>query len=121
VRMETSANGVANIPEFGTVQKEDEFGGLLAMSSYHQIKNGTKYPAIMATHGVNDIRVDVWQSAKFVARAMQASTSGKPILMRLEYDSGHGQGSTRAQSQVRSADMYSFMLWQMGEPGFQPL
>ncbi len=120
VRMETSANGVANIPEFGTVKKEDEFRGLLAMSSYHQIKDGTKYPAIMATHGVNDIRVDVWQSAKFVARAMQASTSGKPILMRLEYDSGHGQGSTRAQSQVRSADMYSFMLWQMGEPGFQP-
>lgn len=120
VRMENSANGVANIPEFGTVKKEDEFRGLLAMSSYHQIKDGTQYPAIMATHGVNDIRVDVWQSAKFVARAMQASTSGKPVLMRLEYDSGHGQGSTRAQSQVRSADLYSFMLWQMGEPDFQP-
>ncbi len=120
VRMETSANGVANIPEFGTVKKEDEFKALLAMSSYHQLKDGTAYPAIMATHGVNDIRVDVWQSAKFVSRAMQASTSGKPILLRLEYDSGHGQGSTRAQSQIRSADLYSFLLWQMGDPDFQP-
>jgi prolyl oligopeptidase len=120
VRVETSANGVANVPEFGTVKDEAEFRALLAMSSYHQLKDGTRYPAIMATHGVNDIRVDVWQSSKFVSRALQASSSGKPILLRLEYDAGHGQGSTRAQLQERSADMFSFMLWQMGEPGFQP-
>ena len=63
VRMESSANGVANVPEFGTVKKEDEFKALLAMSSYHHVKDGTRYPAVLAIHGVNDIRVDVWQSA----------------------------------------------------------
>ena len=41
--------------------------------------------------------------------------------MRLEYDSGHGQGSTRAQLQQRTADIWSFMLWQFGDPGFQPV
>ena len=39
VRMETSANGVANIPEFGTVKNEEEFRALLAMSSYHHVKD----------------------------------------------------------------------------------
>ena len=59
VRMETTANGVPNVPEFGTVAKEDEFRALLAMSSYHQVKDGTAYPAVMLMHGVNDPRVDV--------------------------------------------------------------
>jgi prolyl oligopeptidase len=40
--------------------------------------------------------------------------------MRLEYDSGHGQGSTRTQQQRRTADIYTFMLWQFGDAGFQP-
>jgi len=121
LRFESSANGAANIPEFGTVKKEDEFRALLAMSSYHHLKDGTKYPAVMLVHGVNDIRVDVWQSAKFASRLALASTSSKPVLLRLDYESGHGQGSTRTQLQERSADIYSFMLWQFGVPEFQPL
>jgi prolyl oligopeptidase len=120
LRFETSANGAANIPEFGTVKKEDEFRALLAMSSYHHVRDGTKYPAVMLVHGVNDIRVDVWQSSKFASRLATASTSGKPVLMRLDYEAGHGQGSTRAQLQERTADVYTFMLWQFGVPEFQP-
>jgi prolyl oligopeptidase len=120
VRMETSANGVANVPEFGTVKKEDEFKALLAASSYHHVKDGVRYPAVMAVHGVNDIRVDVWQSAKFTSRLQQAAAANaKPVLLRLEYDSGHGQGSSRAQLQQRMADVFAFMLWQMGEEGFR--
>jgi prolyl oligopeptidase len=118
LRFEASANGVANVPEFGTIKKEDEFKALLAMSTYHHIRDGVRYPAVMAVHGVNDIRVDVWQSAKFTSRLQQANPSGgKPVLLRLEYDSGHGQGSSRAQLQQRMADVFAFMLWQMGEEG----
>lgn len=120
VRAEASANGAANVPEFGTVKNEAEFRALLAMSSYHQVKDGVKYPAVMLVHGVNDIRVDVWQSAKFASRLATANPNGKPVLMRLDYESGHGQGSTRAQLQERTADVYTFMLWQFGVPGFQP-
>ncbi|HVO89275.1 MAG TPA: prolyl oligopeptidase family serine peptidase, partial [Casimicrobiaceae bacterium] len=120
VRFETSANGVANIPEFGTVKKPDEFKALLEMSSYEHVQPGTKYPGVMLVHGVNDIRVDVWESLKFASKLMTATTSGRPVLLRLEYDSGHGQGSTREQLQARTADIWSFMLWQFGVPGFQP-
>ncbi len=124
LRSEFSANGPANIPEFGTVKKEDEFRALLAMSSYHQIKEGQRYPAVLLSHGVNDIRVDVWQSAKFASRMAAATAkndAAKPVLMRLEYEGGHGSGSTRAQAQERSADIYSFFLWQFGVAEFQPL
>jgi prolyl oligopeptidase len=119
-RFETSANGAANVPEFGSMKNEAEARALLAMSTYHAIRDGTKYPGILFVHGVNDTRVDVWQTLKAGARFAAATTSGKPVLMRLEYDAGHGQGSTRAQSQARAADIWSFMLWQFGVPEFQP-
>ena len=119
-RWESSANGAANVPEFGSMKDEAEARALLAMSTYHAIRDGTPYPGILLVHGVNDIRVDVWQTLKTGARFSIATSSGKPVLMRLEYDSGHGQGSTRAQSQARSADIWSFMLWQFGVPEFQP-
>jgi prolyl oligopeptidase len=91
------------------------------MSSYHQVRAGVTYPAVMLVHGANDTRVDVWQSAKFAAQLAWATNQARPILMRLDYESGHGQSSTRAQLQERTADIYTFMLWQFGVPEFQPV
>jgi prolyl oligopeptidase len=124
VRSETRANGVANMPEYGTVKVEAEFRALLAMSSYHALKDGVRYPAVLLTHGVNDIRVDVWQSAKFAAR-LQAVNAGvpqaRPALMRLDAEAGHGSGASRLQQQERQVDIWSFLLWQFGVPEFQPV
>jgi prolyl oligopeptidase len=117
VRTELTPNGVPNIPEFGTHANEAGFRALLAMSSYHQVKDGVKYPAVLLTHGVNDPRVEVWHSSKMAARLMAASTSGRPVLLRLDYDAGHGVGSTKAQQQAERADMYAFLLWQLGGGG----
>jgi prolyl oligopeptidase len=120
LRMETTANGVPNIPEFGSVKTEAGFKALLAMSTYAHIQPGTPYPAVLLTHGVNDPRVEVWTSTKTAARLMAATTSGKPVLLRLEYDAGHGIGSTKKQQLEERADMLAFFLWQMGVAGFQP-
>jgi prolyl oligopeptidase len=120
VRSETEANGVLNEPEFGTVRKEDEFRALLAMSSYHHVKDGTRYPAVMLQHGVNDPRVAVWHSTKMAARLMAATASGKPVMLNLDLESGHGIGDTKVQRQKQTADIYAFLLWQMGDPDFQP-
>ena len=117
---ELASNGAANIPEFGTVKDESEFKALMAMSTLHAIRDGTPYPGILLAHGVNDTRVPVSESLKGGARFQQATTSGRPVLLRLEFDSGHGQGSTRAQSQSRTADIWTFMLWQFGVPEYQP-
>jgi len=120
VRSETRANGVGNIPEYGTVTKEDEFKALLAMSPYANVKPGTPYPAVLLEHGVNDSRVDVWMALKFASRLAAATTSGNPILLRLDYDAGHGVGRTREQGQAHTADRWSFLLWRAGHPDFQP-
>ena len=123
LRAEFTPNGPPNIPEFGTVKEEAGFKGLLAMSAMHNVKDGTQYPAVLLMHGVNDPRVEVWQSAKMAARlqaAVAADDSARPILLRLDYDAGHGVGSSRTQRDAETADIYSFLLWQFGDPAFQP-
>ena len=120
VRAEESANGITNISEFGSAKNADEFPALLDMSTYHQIKDGTAYPAVVFIHGLNDPRVDVWHSAKAAARFQAASTSGKPILMRLDQQAGHGVGSTAQQGFSKQADIYAFLLWQFGKVALKP-
>lgn len=120
VRSEQRANGVANIPEYGTVKVESEFHALLRSSSYHAIQNGVQYPATMLMHGVNDSRVDVWQSLKFASRMADAQKGQQAVLLRLDYEAGHGSGSSANQAHQRTADLQAFMLWQMGVPEFQP-
>ena len=120
LRFETTPNGIPNIPEFGSVKTEAGFRSLLAMSTYANIKPGTAYPAVLLTHGVNDPRVEVWQSTKAAARLMAATSSGKPVLMRLDFDAGHGIGNTKKQQLEERADMFAFLFWQMGVAGYVP-
>ncbi len=114
IRAETTTNGVPNIKEFGTVTDEKGFKGLLAMSSYHHVREGVTYPATLLTHGYNDNRVNVWMSGKMAARLQAANgDDGTPVLLRVEFDSGHGIGSTRDQVLSEVADIYSFLFWQL--------
>ena len=115
VRAETSANGVPNIPEFGTVTVKEQFNGLLEMDAFHHVVDGAKYPATLLMTGINDPRVPPWESMKMAARLQAASASGKPVLLRIQYDGGHGIGSTKSQRQEMAADRWSFMLWQFGD------
>jgi prolyl oligopeptidase len=120
LRMEFTPNGPPNIAEFGTVTDADGFKGLYAMDAYQHVKNGTSYPGILLTAGINDPRVDPSQPAKMTARLQAATVSQKPVLLRVDYDAGHGMGSTRAQHDLEFADEMSFLLWQAGDPEFQP-
>ena len=97
LRAETMVGGRENTEEFGSVKTKEGFDGLYAMSAYHHVKDGTAYPAVLLTTGVNDARVAPWQSAKMAARLQAATASKRPILLRVEYDSGHGAGTTRSQ------------------------
>jgi prolyl oligopeptidase len=112
IRAETTTNGVPNIAEFGTVKDEQEFKGLLEMSSYHQVKDGVVYPAVLLTHGINDPRVNPWMSGKMAARLQAADAGEKPIIFRVDYDAGHGIGSRRDQMLEEQADEWAFLLWQ---------
>lgn len=113
LRFETTSTGVPNIAEFGSVKTEEGFKSLLAMDAYHKVKDGVKYPAVLLTTGINDARVEPWMSAKMTARLQAASSSDKPILLRVDYDAGHGIGSTTQQRNELNADIYAFLFQQL--------
>jgi prolyl oligopeptidase len=114
LRGELEESGPGDIPEWGTVKDPDGFKGLYEMSAYAHVKDGISYPAVMLIAGRNDPRVAPWESAKLTARLQAATTSGKPILLRLDYEAGHGIGSTKTQAEAQLADEWSFLFWQLG-------
>jgi prolyl oligopeptidase len=122
LRSEFSPNGPPNIPEFGTQTTAAGFHDLYPIDAYLHVRDGVAYPAVMLITGINDPRVPPWELGKFAARLQAATSSGRPILLRVGYDAGHGfLASSRAQSDELLADEYSFLLWQLGDPGFQPI
>ena len=119
LRQEFSPNGPPNVPEFGTVKDETGFRALLAMDAYQHVRPGVAYPAVMLITGINDPRVPPWELAKFSAALQSATSSRRPVLLRVDYDAGHGfLAASREQSDRLLADQYSFLLWQFGDPEF---
>jgi prolyl oligopeptidase len=113
LRYVVEQDGYGEEPEWGAISDPDGYKALKSIDSYHAVKDGTAYPAVLLTTGVTDPRVAPFHVAKMTARLQTASTSGKPILLRVDYDAGHGIGSTRAQQDREAADTYAFLLWQL--------
>jgi prolyl oligopeptidase len=106
--------------EQGNTKTEDGFKALYAMGPYYFVKDDTKYPAAFFTAGINDPRLKPWQSVKMAARLQAATTSGRPVLLYIDYAGGHDSGITAAEYETRVANSWSFLLWQFGAPEFQP-
>jgi len=119
MRMEFSPNGPVNTPEFGTVKDAKEAAALYEMDGVQHVQAATKYPAMMSVAGWNDPRVAPWEPGKFAAALQAASTSGKPVLLKVNYDNGHFT-EDRDVTIKNFADQYTFMMWQTGHPDFQP-
>jgi prolyl oligopeptidase len=112
LRYVVEQDGYGEEPEWGAIREEAGYRALKTIDSYQAVKDGTAYAAVLLTTGVTDPRVAPFHVAKMAARLQAASTSGKPILLRVDYDAGHGMGSTRAQQDREAADTYAFLLWQ---------
>ncbi|HQR20303.1 MAG TPA: prolyl oligopeptidase family serine peptidase [Burkholderiaceae bacterium] len=125
LRAEFSQNGPPNIDEFGTVTERGGFLGLKQMDAYHAVRDGVHYPAVLLTTGITDPRVEPWQVAKMAARLQEVVArlqrpDRNPVLLRVDFEAGHGLGSTRQQADAERADEYAFALWRSGIAGFQP-
>ena len=116
-RDELAEGGPANIPEFGSVTDPVGFKALYDTDPYIHIRDGVAYPALLAITGANDPRVAPWIVAKFAARLQAATSSGRPVLLRVDYDAGHGAlGASREQTQALITDEYAFLFWQLDQP-----
>ena len=114
LRVELDPNGAFNVTEFGTVRDAVQFKALNAYSPYHQVKDGTTYPAILFLTGENDHRVNPMQSRKMTARLQAANRSDHPILLRTTSAAGHGIGTALDERIEENTDAFSFLFDQLG-------
>jgi prolyl oligopeptidase len=119
LRLLAAKNGPTQIPEVGDPETEAGFKALLAMDPYQHVV-AAAYPATIFTIGLNDARVSPWMTGKMAARMQALTTSGRPIAIRVDGDSGHGMGATRDQAFAARADVWSFFLAASGDPEFTP-
>ena len=114
LRVELHPNGAFNVTEFGTVKHRAQFEALFAYSPYHHVREGESYPAVLFLTGHHDGRVDPYHSRKMTARLQASTASGKPVLLRYSFDTGHGRGTPLAERIAQEADVFAFLEWQLG-------
>ena len=103
------------IPEYGDPEVPEELAWLHAYSPYHQVADGTCYPATLVTTGEEDSRVDPCHARKLAARLQAATACGTehPVLLRVEAAAGHGQGKPATKQIDERADVLAFLAWQL--------
>jgi prolyl oligopeptidase len=120
LRCEYGTDGPANSLEYGSTKTEAGFRALLSVDATQHVVPGTAYPAVLLTSGFNDPRVAPWQPGKMAAHLQAATTSGRPVLFLVDFDAGHGMGSSKSQRDRELADQLAFLYWQMGSRAYQP-
>ena len=114
LRVELDPNGAFNVTEFGTVKDPAQFRALHAYSPFHQVKNGTPYPAVFFLAGETDGRVNPAHSRRMTAALQSATSSGDPVLVRFSSASGHGMGTALSEKIAQKADVLAFLFDQLG-------
>jgi prolyl oligopeptidase len=88
--LESSSNASStSYLEYGTVKDSVEYVGLTKMDPYLNIKPDTTYPATLIMPSYNDDRIPLWDNGKYIAKLQKFNTANTPILMDIDYDSGH--------------------------------
>ena len=102
--------------DYGTSEDSKEmFEYLLGYSPLHNLKPGTAYPATLVTTADHDDRVVPAHSFKFAATLQECHSGSAPVLIRIDTKAGHGGGKPLAKVLEEQADIYSFILYNMGE------
>ena len=101
--------------DYGTSEDGREmFEYLHGYSPLHNLKPGTSYPATLVTTADHDDRVVPAHSFKFAATLQECHTGPSPVLIRIDTKAGHGGGKPLAKVLEEQADIYSFILYNMG-------
>jgi prolyl oligopeptidase len=100
--------------DLGSPDEPAEFAALRATSPLHNVKPGTRYPAVLLVTADHDVRVAPLHSYKFAATLQAAQAGPAPVVMRVETASGHGGGTTRAQAIEQQTERYLFLAANLG-------
>ncbi len=103
-------------PEWGNpLENERAFETIIAYSPYENVAP-KPYPAVLATGGLADPRVTYWEPAKWAAKLRAQTTSSRPILLKINMDSGHAGAAGRYDYLKEIALDYAFAIKAIGDP-----
>ncbi len=114
LRFQKFTIGRAWTSDYGSSDNSDEFAAIYKYSPLHNIKKGTKYPAVMVTTSDHDDRVVPAHSFKYAATLQEAQGGDAPVLIRIETNAGHGAGKPTAKVIEEQADIYGFLMKNLG-------
>ena len=102
------------IPEYGSPDEPEQFAWLRAYSPYHHVREGVPYPAVLLATAESDTRVDPMHARKMAARLQASTSSGRPVLLRLEARAGHGAGKPLSKVLDELTDTWTFVFSELG-------
>ncbi|MGW7679890.1 prolyl oligopeptidase family serine peptidase [Kribbella sp. NPDC054772] len=106
--------GAAWASDYGLPDDPEQFEDLLAYSPLHRVSDGTAYPATLVVTGDHDDRVVPLHSHKFIATLQHAQSDPRPVLTRVEVNTGHGFGKPAAMVAAEWADLLAFAAHHVG-------
>ena len=100
--------------DYGSPDNAEEFAAIYKYSPLHNLKKGTKYPAVLVTTADHDDRVVPAHSFKYAATLQEAQSGDAPVLIRIETKAGHGAGKPTAKVIEEQADIFGFLVRNLG-------
>ncbi len=102
------------VDDYGSSDNPEEFKVQYTYSPYHNLKEGTHYPATLVTTADTDDRVVPSHSFKFAAQLQHCQGGRAPVLIRIETRAGHGAGRPTAMAIEEVADQWAFLVRNLG-------
>lgn len=97
-------------PEWGNpVLFREDYQLLASYSPYDNVRR-QPYPHMLVIGGLTDPRVTYWEPAKWIARLREMKTDDRPVLLRINMETGHDGASGRFLHLQETAYIYAFAL-----------
>jgi prolyl oligopeptidase len=100
--------------DYGSAETKEGFETLYRYSPLHNLRPGTRYPAVLVTTADHDDRVVPAHSFKYAAALQQAQAGEAPVLIRIETRAGHGAGKPTSKQIAEAADRLAFLVKNLG-------
>lgn len=104
---------VTEYDEWGDPNEAEVHARIKAYAPYENVQRQA-YPALLAVAGYHDSRVQYWEAAKWVAKLRTHKTDDHLLLLKTDFDAGHGGMSGRYQALRDVALEYAFLLKVLG-------
>ena len=91
------------------LESQEDYAVMKRYSPYDNIRQGVKYPDILATCGLSDPRVGYFEPLKWVQRLRKASPESR-ILLMANMDGGHMGPSGRYAAWEEEAQILAFII-----------